>query len=187
MIRRHQLLGILLIGMAWVLLPGNQPLPAQEKEKGAIDFALNGDVLSINGTSFSLPVKRAAVEKVLGKATRESRLANNILTWDDLGIIAYMRPGDDKVFLVSLTFGKETFEFWPKKQFSGKATIDGAALKADTTVKAINREKKGLPFLKDTVLPGYWLIRYKSLEINLKTPVDRETPLIELAIESVAK
>jgi hypothetical protein len=111
--------------------------------------AISGDSLTINGKSLTLPCTRKELIGALGNPDRESKLANPTLTWDDLGVFACVKPNTTTVTAVSIALDRDTPSFWPKKNFAGTLTVDGAPVTADATLAAINDAKKGKPFEKD--------------------------------------
>src|SRR5262249_54085317 len=123
-----------------------------------------------------------------GKPTRESDLpANTILTWDELGVLAYLKPGSDKIHSVDLALGKQSLPFWPKKLFSGKVAVDGAEVSAQATPQAINRAKKGMPFKQHSVRKSSWRLEHSNTVIILSTEEGGKAGLIGLSISARSK
>jgi hypothetical protein len=183
-----------LLAAVFALLIGPAPraaqgpgAPAKRLDPKALTVAIADESLSINGKKFALPLAREELVRLLGKPTREARLANTILTWDELGVYAYQRPGTDKVHSFCVALGAEPYDFRPKKLFAGKASVDGAEVRADTAVKAVNAAKRGAPFKKVDLLPFLWVIERPNTIVFLHTAKASESALTELIIEHAGK
>lgn len=124
------------------------PMRADDRPAKPV-VAISGESLSINGKTLTLPCEKKDLVAALGKPDRVAKLANTMLTWDELGVFAYMKPDTTQVTLLSIALDRDTPSFWPKKVFAGTLTVDGATVTADSTLTAINNAKKGKPFEKD--------------------------------------
>src|SRR5262249_13367071 len=142
--------------------------PAAPADPTKLRVALDGATLMINGTRITLPCKRADLEKkVLGKPTRETKLANLLLTWDEHGLVAYQAPGGAPVHAFAVALAPGRYSFSPKKAFRGTLTVDGAPVTAQSSADAINKAKKGKPFTRDSVLTDSWSIRHEGTLVTL--------------------
>jgi hypothetical protein len=122
---------------------------AQDPPPKAVDpktllLTLSAGSLSLNGQEFTLPVPVQEIINVLGKPTRESRLANTILTWDELGIYIYLDPGSAQAKEIHVDFRKERVDFAPKKVFAGRVVIDKTEVTADSTTGQIDAARRTL-------------------------------------------
>ena len=169
-----------LIAAALVSLPGllagvsaAEDPPAKPIEPGKLVVKVDGEKLFINDKALLLPGDRKAVIELLGKPSRVLDKANTLLVWDKLGVLIYEDPDSKKIKQVTVALGEVEFEFWPKKLFRGKLTLDGAAITADTTIESINREKKGKKFA-----PGEFgfgsIIDYENVNVVLHKAKDRK-------------
>ncbi|WP_242394557.1 DUF7738 domain-containing protein [Anaeromyxobacter oryzisoli] len=122
----------------------------------------NGQLLDWNGT-----VKDW--EKVLGPATRVVRA---ISVWDDLGVFLYHddvkpTPAAFEVLLGRTRHSQATEgapDFWPREPFRGRLVVDGALIHGRSTIREIDRQKKGaqfqrsyLPTIYDYDLDGFYI------------------------------
>ncbi|OJH37241.1 hypothetical protein BON30_28440 [Cystobacter ferrugineus] len=92
--------------------------------------------------------------RVLGPPSRES---DGILTWDELGLFLYDRdskvPGPEafEVLLGRARLSPQSRgepESWPRKNFTARLLVDGAAITNRSTLGEINRDKKGTSFTR---------------------------------------
>lgn len=120
---------------------------------GAKDVTLVGRTVAYKGKSFRVPCPKEDAIAVLGPPTRVERLANDIYTWDNLGFFAYVRSGGAELFSFNIALGDMTkfLKFAPRTPFAGVATVDGARVTPKSTIEAINKEKRGMPFRPDFV------------------------------------
>jgi hypothetical protein len=123
--------------------------------------------LSINETEVTLPAVREDLFELLGKPTRESRLANTLLTWDELGLIAYEKPETREIRAISVVLGRRPHEFWPKELFAGTLIVDGAVVSAQSTVEEINGNKTGRRFHRNRLSTDSWVIRREGARVDL--------------------
>jgi hypothetical protein len=151
-----------------------------------IDIAFTGAVMTMGGKKFTLPVDEDDLIAVLGKPDRTADLANKIITWDEIGVFAYIRPKTTTCHAFAICIGNDTLSFWPKKSYSGKLTVDGAELKANSDIDDVNDLKKGKPFKEDNILTDVWSIDHKEGTLYLrKSPKAKEGFIkLELGISS---
>jgi hypothetical protein len=187
---RLQATALLLGAIGASLFPG--AVRADEPKPGTPPVVvITGDTLTINDTKVDLPIEREAFIKILGKPSREAKLANTILTWDDLGVFVYQYPGESTLIHgVALALGgKENISFWPKKPFSGKLTIDGAPVEAKMTVKMVNDKKKEPLFKKHDILDNHYVIDQpgSKMMIFLETSKGSDGNFLQLTFETREK
>lgn len=151
--------------LGWVA-SGAEDSASKPVDPEKLEVKVDGGELFIAGKKISLPGKRSALVELLGKPTRVIEKANILLVWDELGVLAYVRPEDGAVVQVTVSLGKMDFDFWPKKACRGKVTLDGASVTADTTIAAINKAKKGDRLVMDTV-PFIYSIENKDALISI--------------------
>lgn len=132
-------------------------------EKESKDASIENEALLLHGKRFVLPGKRDDFVMLLGKPSRESHLANTILTWDDLGILIYVHPKSDTVHAVTIALAKKEYAFWPTKTFAGKVTVDGVEIKNNSELAQINRAKTGKKFEQDQGFKDWWTIKHDDI------------------------
>ena len=125
-------------------------------------------MVSINGTVIAMPADPEKLFEILGQPTRRAKLANMLHTWDELGLIAYERPGTGKVQTISVALDKQPYKFWPKSLFGGTLIIDGAKVTAQSTIQQINADKSGVKFGRDDAIGDTWAIEHKTCLITLR-------------------
>ena len=134
-----------------------------------VEIAFTGAIMTINGKKFALPADEADLIAALGKPDRTADLQNKIITWDDHGLFAYIRPKSTVCHAFAVCLGRDKLDFWPKKNFIGKLTVDGAELRADSKISEVNDAKKGgKPFEADDVLTNVWSVDYKEGTLYLR-------------------
>ena len=85
---------------------------------------LSSTGLQINSVVIDLPVSIDTLKKCLNNNYRTIKgKSNTVLTWDDLGIIAYSKNGE-VIESLTLELEPEAYDFSPKKKFSGKFYFD---------------------------------------------------------------
>ena len=147
--------------------------PAEPIESEKLVVKVDGGKLFINDKAVPMPGDRKTVVELLGKPSRVLDKANTLLVWDELGILIYEDPDKKKILQVTVALGELKFEFWPKKMFRGKLTLDGAAVTKDSTIEGINREKKGKKFIAGEF--GFRsIIDYKNVNVVIKKAKDKE-------------
>jgi hypothetical protein len=159
-----------------LVFQANERRAAAEDPKKMV-VAVDNEAVTINGKRLTLPFERDELIKILGKPNRESNLFNKLLTWDDLGIVAYQQKESTTIHGLSFALDKKSYAFWPKTMFAGTLTVDGAPLTVTSDPDEVNKAKKGKPFERDKVLPDTWAIRHENVLItlsaadrNLKSP-----------------
>jgi hypothetical protein len=158
-----------------------QPNPAQNKpakevmtvEPDKQEVKVDGKELSINAKKTPLPGERWILVELLGKPSRVLEKANTLLVWDELGLLAYERPGGGPIVAVTVALGElNDFDFWPKKAFRGKLSLDGAVVTANTTIDEINRAKKGKPLAAIYFLKFSSTIDYEDMYVVINKAKD---------------
>ncbi|HEX8911531.1 MAG TPA: hypothetical protein VF796_04155, partial [Humisphaera sp.] len=90
-----------------------------------LKVVVDGEKLTVNGKTLTLPADPVDVIAVLGPPDREANLANRIVTWDGLGLLAYVTKKEPaKVRQLTVALGRDDLPFWPKADFSGTLTVD---------------------------------------------------------------
>lgn len=156
------------------------PLVAED-----VHIAVVHEQVIINGARFSMPMQRKALIRVLGEPDREVKLANVLLTWDDLGLIAYQTPETSKITAFSIALDRQSMEFWPKKLFRGSLRVDAANITARSTIDEINRAKEGSLFERDNVLTDNFTFRHKRTSYYLEEADPKKTKDPEVKFTSL--
>jgi len=100
------------------------PLPFDPAQ--GIDFTADG--LSINGKTFQTAPSIDELREVIGKEDRMLNLANDIYVWDELGLYAYVDPGETRVDDISIAFGRQDYDFSPKKPYPHTVRVAGCVI-----------------------------------------------------------
>ena len=81
----------------------------------------------INNVNIQFPINISVLKQALGDYRYIKKQYSHIYTWDDLGIIAYSKKGN-KIETLALKLKHGEYDYYPKKNFSGKFTFDGHEL-----------------------------------------------------------
>jgi hypothetical protein len=155
--------------------------------ENTLTVGINGEEISIKGKRFLLPAKSEDLQQLLGKPSREAKLTNTVLTWDDLGIVAYLYPGTEIVRAVTVAFtqkenAKEEYSYWPKKMFGGKLIVDGVRVLPGSSVAQINANKAGKPFEQDNNFRPFWIIQHENITHYLVQPEGKEIRCVSVNV-----
>jgi hypothetical protein len=144
-------------------------------------------VLSLNGTEVRVPASPQEFVKLLGKPSRESALANTILTWDDFGIYLYVSRDGERSIGISFSLQQESYSFIPKKVFAGRIIVDGAEITKSSTADQINVASKGAQFQFPSGVaypcgaqPRSWIAEYATGTIYLEIARPPRTGVVKL-------
>lgn len=151
--------------------------PARVSNSGGMQVVIPDDSFSVNGKRLKLPAPAQEVIKFLGKPTRETKSRNNtILTWDELGIHAYLKPTRETIIAVHFSLRKEAEAYSAKKVFAGKLTVSGAEVSQESTIEEINAKTKGKPFKRlekyEAIMPNWWRAECPSGSLHVQTVKD---------------
>jgi hypothetical protein len=153
---------------AIVVIPPPEATCAGKPQPSKLKVEFTKGSVVINGTKLSLPIQRKDLVRLLGKPDRETRLANTILTWDELGIHAYQIPNTEKVRALHITMDREEFQFNPKKVFTGLLKVEGATITALSSIEFINRAIKPAAFIKVRESDDTWELRFSDSALYLR-------------------
>lgn len=145
--------------------PQPPPQPPQAEARHVI--TVDGTTVRYNGQELPWSATPDRWQQILGP---RSRLVNGISVWDELGVFLYHQGKDPdatsptgfEVLLGRTRHSPLTQtepEFWPRKTFTGRLLVDGAAIDKSSSVNAINRDKKGESFARAHIATAYsyWL------------------------------
>jgi len=109
--------------------------PGYEAAEGPsqVRVSVSQGSLFVNGLNLQMPGPAQEVVKILGKPDRESRLANTILTWDNLGIYVHVEPESQQANQFTVAFGKGDMPFSPQRVFAGQVTLNELEVTPETT------------------------------------------------------
>src|SRR6185295_2872343 len=124
-----------------------------------LEVRLDGNHLFVQGKRVALPAKSRVLIEMLGKPSRVLK-GNHV--WDELGLMATEATGRDSIFQVSVALGRMKYDYWPKKLFRGRLSLDGVPVTADATVETINRARKGRPLVRDPAGPFLAILDYEN-------------------------
>ncbi|WP_143305546.1 DUF6892 domain-containing protein [Chitinophaga vietnamensis] len=95
--------------------------------------------LAINNVEMQFPLDIQQLQSVLGQARYLPKKYNHVYTWDDHGIIAYSKKGQE-VESLSLDLVPEDMDLSPAKLFTAPFTIDGTDFR-----EYLQQHKQDLP------------------------------------------
>lgn len=162
-----------------------QAAPAQDKEQKPTEaerktISIDDEVLTIYGKEIKLPSKREDFVKVLGPPSRETKAGENgkppdntLLTWDDQGIMIFVRPREDYVNAVLIALETKTTDFRPRNVFAGKLLVDGVEIKTDSDIAKVNTAKKGKPFVQHQSFKEWWMLKHTDIAVYLEKRDER--------------
>ncbi len=125
---------------------------------------INDNELFINGKEIEIPWDLQTVLNIIGKYDRVSKLANNIYTYDNNGILVYEEPGSSKVSSIDLYWVKTTYPFSSKQVFSGTFIVNKIPYTGQTTIEQISKNMVKYKTNK-TIDPK---CNYYTYSVNLK-------------------
>lgn len=155
--------GFVLLGLTVLSVPS----PAAEvSDPRSLEIQIVYKTLWINGQKVRLPGTRDRLIELLGEPDRETKLANTLLTWDNLGVVGYENAAGE-IIAFSVALDAKPYKFWPKKSFSGVLAVDSAEITAGGDISEINRAKQGKEFAHDRVLADSYTVEFKDLLLSL--------------------
>ena len=120
---------LLLAGLAGC---GKQPQEPERMDKG-MTIVCQANAFSIDGQVIGPPYTKTRFANVLGKPARSFNKANDIDTWDALGVYAYAKPGEEVYHTFGIAFGAEDFDYYPKQFFTGSLSVNDGFITSSTT------------------------------------------------------
>ncbi|WP_299250750.1 hypothetical protein [uncultured Cytophaga sp.] len=100
---------------------------------------LSSTDFQINNVSFTFPIEIEKLRSVLVEADRVNILKNNsIYTWDELGILAYSKDGNN-IESLCVEFQVKNYAFSPKNKFSGTFNLDNKEIRSYYKINKKNR------------------------------------------------
>jgi len=150
---------------------------------------LDGNRLFLQGKRITLPAKPRVLIEMLGKPSRVLK-GNHV--WDELGLMATEATGRrDLIFQVSVALGRMKYDYWPKKLFRGRLSLDGVPVTADATVETINRARKGRPLVRDPAGPFLAILDYENAVVFTESAkggeLDPAGTIVHLGIDTKRK
>jgi hypothetical protein len=112
-----------------------------------------------------LPDDASNLVQVLGPPSRTENLANRILTWDELGVYAFVYPDDSRMHTIAFTFECEDLTFCPANAYSGHITVRGTEV--PHTLDEQRLREAGFQ-----VEGGWWIRRLGRVKIFLEINLD---------------
>jgi hypothetical protein len=114
----------------------------------------------IGSTLVRLPGQSSALVEALGVPSRTEELTNRILTWDELGVYAFLYPDDGRVHAIAFSFECKDLTFCPGSAYAGKIAV------GSTEVPQVLDEQRfreaGFDF--DA---GWWVRRVGRVEVSV--------------------
>jgi hypothetical protein len=134
------ILGLSVIGCS------QKPPSTSRQDNQNATIAMSDGTLELRGKKLALPFPPEELTSLLGNPDRTTNLISTILTWDELGLYAYVDPKTKMVVNFYVAFQNDGVAFTPKKLYSGKLLLDGAEVTVESTIDGINEARKGTPF-----------------------------------------
>jgi hypothetical protein len=155
-------------------------------ERKVLRIEILDESFILNGKELKLPVPPEEIRKLLGEPSRETKLANTILTWDELGLCAYVNPGSERVIEIHIFFKKDKLPFTPKKVFAGKAILDGSIIAESSTKEDINSVRRDKPFQNTLESMPFWVRRKQGTQSLIFESLNKENGSLKYFIIAVA-
>ena len=136
-----------------------QLISAQNNTKLECNIIKTG--ITINGTSLKIPGTVSEYVKVLGNPSRTVNhlMGNDILVWDNIGLIIRKEKTSDKVKSLNFSFVQSDFVYTPTHMFSGKIKIGNSILDKTTTSSSL----KNIGFKMYGNDNTYWELEYGNV------------------------
>lgn len=106
-------------------------------------FEIKSDSLYINSKKITKKITVQNLRSILGKPNREYMLSSTIWVYDSLGLKIYISKQGSSLEAISLDFKKDTLEFSPRKEFSGKLIINKQAISPATSIEEFEKMEIG--------------------------------------------
>jgi hypothetical protein len=144
---------------------------------------LNGK-LTLDGRGVHLPCRRADLESLLGKASRQQSFAAegkqapvNVYTWDDFGIYAHERPGRNLVTQLSFVLDRrektvnpsDLDQIWPAKNYQRPVVLEFVEIKRERTPEELNDQLKDQPLVRSDKFPFTWTADSRDVRVKVLT------------------
>ena len=136
--------------------------PGQTTVPKGINISVDRSKLVLGALSTALPSPKSEIFKAFGSPSRQTSKLNTIYTWDNLGVVAYETPNTGMISQVSVVLNNldMNYDFFPRKTFSGKLTVDGINIVKHLKGSNLNigrttayfSKVQGLPFLREMQL-----------------------------------
>ena len=122
-------------------LAGVQDSKLKRLKSKDIRIEVSDSLLLVNNQKLSLPAPPEQLVALIGKPTRTVDLRNTLLTWDDLGVYAYVSKETHDVTSVAVYFRRCSYKFSPAQVFEGTLVIDGTFVTSQSSIQNINAGK----------------------------------------------
>ena len=110
----------------------NRPGPVTQYDASET-ITLKADGISLLGHDLAFPFTVSEMEAIIGPPDRVAQLANNLSTWDDVGIVAYEESPGEPVHSVEISFCQREYDFSPSHGFGGIVLYNDVAISGDST------------------------------------------------------
>ncbi len=152
---------LLKTGLIVIIVLTSQLIYAQNSSKLECNIAKTGIV--VNGTLLKVPGLVADYKKVLGNPSRTVNhlIGNDILVWDNIGLIIRKEKTSDKVKSLNFSFVQSDFVYTPTHMFSGKIKIGNSVLDKTSTPS----DMKNIGFNMFENDDTWWELKYGNVNV----------------------
>jgi hypothetical protein len=105
---------------------------AQSSKTKQHPIEISKGTIIINGKTFISPNIKE-VSQTLGKADRVFNKINTIHVWDKLGILGYVKPGENTVSSFTIELINQDFEFSPNDSYSNDINVNSFKINQKST------------------------------------------------------
>lgn len=135
---------------------------AQNSSKLECNIVKTGIV--VNGTLLKVPGLVAEYKKVLGNPSRTVNhlIGNDILVWDNIGLIIRKERTSNKVRSLKFSFVQSDFVFTPTHMFSGKIKIGNFVLDKTSTPN----DMKNIGFNMFENDDTWWVLKHGNVYVD---------------------
>ncbi|RZJ51086.1 MAG: SMI1/KNR4 family protein [Flavobacterium sp.] len=158
-----------------------------------IKFELSKTDFLINSISVQFPIAINDLKQVLGDYRYIQKKYNHIYTWDDLGIIAFSKEGDNAES-IAVELENSEYDYCAKSPFTGEFLFDGKDLfelyktNKNQLVKLFKGDRSGAFVLngisvwfdkKDGKITSLSISAFEEKEKKITAPLDPEFKIFE--------
>jgi len=133
-----------------------------------VSIVCDGEGITVNGVRIAAPCEKRLLISALGPFDRSVRKANDIDTWDRLGIYAYAENSESIYHSLTVTLAEEDYDHSPTTPHAGPVGIGEHTISASTPPASL----PSMGFRQDPMLP--FLYNYEAGVLTIVAEVSQK-------------